>query len=151
MKTEKQTRQDIIDKQLLKAGWNVTDTTQVIEEFEIDVARFSDTTTSNNITFTSMEAGPDSPYKGHQYSDYVLLGKDGKPIAVVEAKKTSKDATNARERFGHYLQLAKSHLNQTLPISLAILVTVNTKITNFISIRQECFFLPKSQRCDYSM
>jgi len=28
-----------------------------------------------------------TPYQGHQFSDYVLLGKDGKPLAVVEAKK----------------------------------------------------------------
>ena len=32
------------------------------------------------------------PYAGHQYSDYILLGKDGKALAVVEAKKTSVDA-----------------------------------------------------------
>ncbi len=31
-------------------------------------------------------------YQGHQFSDYVLLGKNGKPLAVVEAKKSSKDA-----------------------------------------------------------
>lgn len=31
-------------------------------------------------------------YEGHQFSDYVLLGKDAKPSAVVEAKRTSKDA-----------------------------------------------------------
>jgi type I restriction enzyme, R subunit len=34
-----------------------------------------------------------------QYSDYVLLGKTGKPKAVVEAKKTSKDET-VMETFG---------------------------------------------------
>ena len=35
MKTEKETRQDIIDKKLFQAGWNVNDRTQVIEEFEL--------------------------------------------------------------------------------------------------------------------
>ncbi|NMW18016.1 MAG: hypothetical protein HKK66_03105 [Chlorobiaceae bacterium] len=33
-----------------------------------------------------MQEAP-TPYQGHQFSDYVLLGKDGKPLAVVEAKK----------------------------------------------------------------
>jgi type I restriction enzyme, R subunit len=44
----------------------------VIEEFDIHL--------------TVVEE-PATPYAGHQYSDYVLLGKDGKPLAVVEAKK----------------------------------------------------------------
>ena len=32
------------------------------------------------------------------YCDYVLFGKDGKPLAVVEAKKTSKDPNNGRKQ-----------------------------------------------------
>jgi type I restriction enzyme R subunit len=104
VKTEQQTRQDIIDKMLLKAGWNVTDTTQVIEEFEIAVGGASDSinNTAGAAALTTMETGPKSPYKGHQYSDYVLLGRDGRPIAVVEAKKTSKDAANGREQAKQY-------------------------------------------------
>ena len=34
---EAKTRKDIIDKRLLVAGWNVSDHTQVVEEFDIDV------------------------------------------------------------------------------------------------------------------
>ena len=66
------TRKEIIDKRLKQAGWNVTDRTQVIEEFDIliDLNLIKEGTT---------------PYSGHQYSDYVLLGRDGKPLAVVEA------------------------------------------------------------------
>ena len=41
-------------------------------------------------------------YEGHQFSDYILLGKDGKPLAVVEAKKTSKDVEVGREQFRKY-------------------------------------------------
>jgi len=33
-----------------------------------------------------------------EFSDYVLLGKNGKPIAVVEAKKSSTDAEIGREQ-----------------------------------------------------
>ena len=83
MKNEKRTRKEIIDNRLKKAGWNVTDRTQVIEEFDIHLTIVEEPTT---------------PYSGHQYSDYVLLGKDGKPIAVVEAKKTSVDAALGREQ-----------------------------------------------------
>ncbi len=37
MKDEKQTRKEIIDNRLIQAGWNVTDRTQVFEEFFISV------------------------------------------------------------------------------------------------------------------
>ncbi len=89
MKNENLTRKEIIDKRLKQAGWNVTDRTQVIEEFDIIV--------DSNLV---KEAA--TPYAGHQYSDYVLLGKDGKPLAVVEAKKTSVDAAIGREQAKQY-------------------------------------------------
>ena len=51
-----------------------------------------------------------NPYSGHQFSDYVLLGKDGKPIAVVEAKKTSVDAAIGREQAKQYCyNIQKKH------------------------------------------
>jgi hypothetical protein len=78
--TEAKTRSEKIDVLLLQAGWNTKDLTQVIEEFDI-ITRLPDGISQ-----------PRTPYEGHQFSDYVLLGKDGRPIAVVEAKKTSKDA-----------------------------------------------------------
>ncbi len=90
MKTEKKTRQDIIDKKLFQAGWNVNDRTQVIEEFEIEVEPRNET------------REPPSPYHNLQFSDYVLLGKDAKPLAVVEAKKTCKDAALGREQAKQY-------------------------------------------------
>ena len=34
---ESQTRKEIIDTRLKKAGWDITDRTKVIEEFDIDV------------------------------------------------------------------------------------------------------------------
>ena len=89
MKNESQTRKQIIDNRLKKAGWIVGDRSQVIEEFDIIV--------DNNL----VQEAP-TPYAGHQYSDYVLLGKDGKPLAVVEAKKTSVDAAIGREQAKQY-------------------------------------------------
>jgi len=90
LKTEKETRKDIIDKKLSQAGWKVNDRTQVLEEFEIEVGPRNET------------REPSSPYHNLQFSDYVLLGKDAKPLAVIEAKKTSKDAALGREQAKQY-------------------------------------------------
>jgi len=87
VKNEKLTRKEIIDNRLKKAGWNVTDRTHVIEEFDIHLTVVQE---------------PATPYAGHQFSDYVLLGKDGKPLAVVEAKKTALDAAIGREQAKQY-------------------------------------------------
>ena len=84
--TEAQTRKGLIDRQFQSAGWDVSDSTQIIEEFEIGVG----------LPDGVHEAR--TPYEGHQFSDYVLIGKHGKPLAVVEAKKTSKDAALGREQ-----------------------------------------------------
>jgi type I restriction enzyme R subunit len=97
-KTEAQTRQQIIDKALEIAGWNVSDPTQVIHEFDISV----------ELPEGVKEAR--TQYEGHQFSDYVMLGKDGKPLAVVEAKRTSKDAQLGREQAKQYCyNIQKEH------------------------------------------
>ncbi|MCO5254153.1 MAG: DEAD/DEAH box helicase family protein [Bacteroidetes bacterium] len=100
MKNEKLTRKEIIDNRLKQAGWNVTDRTQVIEEFDIQLTVVEEPTT---------------PYAGHQYSDYVLLGKDGKPLAVIEAKKTSVDAALGREQAKQYCYNIQSTQGVDLP------------------------------------
>lgn len=102
MKNEKLTRKEIIDNRLKQAGWDVTDQTQVIEEFNIVVD-------ANTVAEAS------TPYAGHQYSDYVLLGKDGKPLAVVEAKKTSVDAALGREQAKQYCYNIKQTQGVELP------------------------------------
>ncbi len=102
-KTESQTRKELIDKQLQAAGWNVADATQVIEEFDIKV---------------DLPEGVNEPrtqYEGHQFSDYVLLGKDGKPLAVVEAKKTNKDAATGREQAKQYCYNIQKERGGELP------------------------------------
>jgi type I restriction enzyme R subunit len=89
LKNEKLTRKEIIDTRLIQAGWNVTDRTQVIEEFDI-------------IVYDNLVQEAATPYTEHQFSDYVLLGKDGKPLAIVEAKKTAADAAVGREQAKQY-------------------------------------------------
>ncbi len=100
LKNEKLTRKEIIDRRLKQANWNVTDLTQVVEEFDIHLTVADD---------------PATPYAGHQFSDYVLLGRDGKPLAVVEAKKTSVDAAIGREQAKQYCHNIQSTQGGALP------------------------------------
>jgi type I restriction enzyme, R subunit len=67
--TEAQTRAGYIDRQLAAAGWQVG---AVDLEVEYEVGSAGEAT--------------------HGFSDYLLSGKDGRPLAVVEAKRTSRDA-----------------------------------------------------------
>lgn len=98
MRNEAITRRELIDKKLLSAGWDVANRTQVTEEFDIEV----------DLPEGIFE--PQTQYQGHQYCDYVLLGKDGKPLAVVEAKKTSVDPAIGREQAKQYCyNIQKKH------------------------------------------
>ena len=100
LKNEKLTRKEIIDHRLKQSGWNLTDRTQVIEEFDIHLTLVEEPTTK---------------YSGHQFSDYVLLGKDGKPLAVIEAKKTAVDAGLGREQAKQYCYNIKQTQGGDLP------------------------------------
>lgn len=76
---ESTTRRRLIDELLVSAGWEVgrngTSTATVVQELEL----------------------PNQPTtSGIGYADYALLGDDGKPLAVIEAKKTAKDADQGR-------------------------------------------------------
>ncbi|MBO1926205.1 DEAD/DEAH box helicase family protein [Thiomicrorhabdus sp. 6S2-11] len=100
--SEAQTRANLIDKLLINAGWNLSDPTQVVEEFDILVEPYK-------------VAEPQRKYEGHQFSDYVLLGKDGKVIAVIEAKRTSKDAALGREQAKQYCYNIQKQFGGELP------------------------------------
>ena len=94
--TEAQTRKEIIDLKLRDAGWDVGDCTQVVQEFGI----------RREASAEVREA--QAAYGTQEFSDYVLLGRDGKPLAVVEAKKSSRDAEVGREQAKQYC----SHIQQ---------------------------------------
>jgi type I restriction enzyme, R subunit len=106
LKNEQDTRKEIIDKKLHIARWNVADRSQVIEEFDIEVGL------PEGINDSQTE------YEGHQFSDYVLLGKDGKPLAVVEAKRTSKDAEIGREQAKQYCYNIQKQYGGKLPFCM---------------------------------
>lgn len=103
MKTEAETRKKYIDTKLYCAGWDVNDLSQVSQEFEISVP------------LPDRVSAPRASYEGHLYSDYVLLGRDGKPLAVVEAKKTSKDAAIGREQAKQYCRNIQKQNGGKLP------------------------------------
>ena len=69
--SEFETRKRYIDWDLNLAGWSIDD--DVVEEREV----YGMPVESGNNTGTG-------------YVDYLLLGKDGKPLAILEAKRTSK-------------------------------------------------------------
>jgi type I restriction enzyme, R subunit len=119
-KSEAQTRSELIDQHLAQSGWNVKDPTQVVEEFDI---------------LTTLPDGvrePRTPYEGRQFSDYVLLGKDRKPIAVVEAKKTSRDAAIGREQAKQYCFNIQKQFGGELPFCFT--PTVSTPFFGILEI-----------------
>ncbi len=82
---EATTRRRLIDQALLAAGWNVgadgKNTEQVKQEVKL--------------------TGLPTP-SGDGFADYVLSGDDGKPLAVIEAKKTARDARQGGEQARQY-------------------------------------------------
>lgn len=101
---ESETRKQIIDNQLLNAGWDIHDRTQVIVEYLVN---FKINSTSKKKTLAK--------YYNIQFSDYVLLGKNGKPLAVVEAKKSTKDANTGREQAKQYCYNIQNETKDILP------------------------------------
>lgn len=87
--TEAQTRLGLIDQQLAHAGWSRNRRT-LIEEFVLKTAE------------------PNGSSSGEQFADYVLLGSDGKPIAVVEAKRSSRDELAGKRQAADYADAINS-------------------------------------------
>jgi type I restriction enzyme R subunit len=79
---EQQTRFSLIDPQLKKAGWNLNDRTQVTTEIPVENY---DKTLINGFT------------------DYCLYNNDGTVLAVVEAKRTSRDPRDGLQQVFEYI------------------------------------------------
>jgi len=103
MPTESATRKEIIDSRLNEAGWNIADRTQVIEEYFVSLAG-----DSASVTAPALRSS-------REFSDYVLLGKNGRPLAVVEAKKSSNTAELGREQAKQYCYNIQAQHGGELP------------------------------------
>jgi type I restriction enzyme R subunit len=83
------TRAELIDRQLSRAGWS-RNKRNLIEECLLKTAE------------------PHSPYSDEQFADYVLLGRDDTPIALVEAKHSSRDALAGKRQSSDYADLVRT-------------------------------------------
>ncbi len=92
---EAATRQLLIDQMLVQAGWNVgpglESTNEVGKEVEVPCP--------HNAT-------------GVGKADYVLWNDDGRPLAVIEAKRTSKDAADGRAQAKLYADGLEAQYDQ---------------------------------------
>ncbi|MBT2685313.1 DEAD/DEAH box helicase family protein [Bacillus sp. ISL-37] len=87
--TEAETRKQLIDVMLQEAGWRVDDEEQLVPEYKV--------------------TGYPSP-SGKGLIDYVLFDRKGNPIALIEAKKTSRDPEDGRVQAKLYADcLEKMH------------------------------------------
>lgn len=105
--SEADVRQQIIDNRLRLAGWDVDDPTHVIQELDIYVGGGEGGASSERR----------SRYTAHRFADYALLLR-GKPAAVVEAKKTSRDAELGQEQAKQYAEQVQQIHNGSLPLAL---------------------------------
>lgn len=84
--TEKETRRLLIDQQLGRAGWSVKQR-NTLEEY---------------LLRDSIESTDNGGQGDSEFSDYALLGNNGKPLAIVEAKRSSRDALVGKRQAADY-------------------------------------------------
>jgi type I restriction enzyme, R subunit len=103
---EKQTREQLIDKQLRSAGW----LKKYIKE-EVNSVR-------SKFKFKDyiLSEGPNDDTG--RFIDYLLLAEDNTPIALVEAKKTSVSVDKGRAQARTYLKDIESQTKEKIPIFL---------------------------------
>ena len=101
--SEADTRRQLIDQRLRLAGWNLDDPTQVIQELDI------------HLGIPRPVGEPPGALTGHQFADYGLQLR-GKSAAVVEAKKTSRDAEVGQEQAKQYADRLQQRNGGSLPL-----------------------------------
>jgi type I site-specific restriction endonuclease len=80
---EARTRAALINPQLEKAGWNLSDRSQI--QFEVPVQGYDPT-----------------PWNG--FTDFCLYHPDGSVLAVIEAKRTARNAREGEEQLRQYVR-----------------------------------------------
>ncbi|UHQ55321.1 DEAD/DEAH box helicase family protein [Microbulbifer sp. YPW16] len=93
---EATTRKHLIDSQLAQQGWDLENRDQVT----LDIGAHKEL---NRIQHQPTPSG-------EGYADYILWDDNGKPLAVIEAKKTAENAEKGRHQARHYADgLEKMH------------------------------------------
>jgi type I restriction enzyme R subunit len=110
-KTEFQTRRDLIDPMLKKAGWDVDDRTKVVTEIDTKQSDFK--ARNYKAVDETLRNDADSAY-----ADYLLLDNSGSPLAIVEAKRTSKDPVLGQTAAEDYADDIKKQTGKDLFIFL---------------------------------
>ncbi|MBR5319398.1 MAG: DEAD/DEAH box helicase family protein [Peptococcaceae bacterium] len=90
--SEAETRRLYIDIYLREAGWEVLEQDNVVLPAKACIE-------------VEVDGMPNTQGKG--YCDYVLYGRDGKPLAIVEVKKTSVSASTGRHQADLYVECMK--------------------------------------------
>lgn len=76
-RSEQETREQLIDPKLILANWDIVEEKYIIEKNKACI----------EIPVSDMPISRINP-NGNGYVDYVLFGDDGKPLALIEAKKS---------------------------------------------------------------
>jgi len=97
MSTEAEIRQENIDKQLAEAGWSRSQGNLVTEAFLSGANKWL------------REHSPDDPYlaeteSNRAFADYIFLSKDGKTLAVLEAKRDSRSPLEGERQAVEYAE-----------------------------------------------
>lgn len=91
--SEEATRRIYVDSYLKEAGWEILDTKNLIQPSKAGIE-------------IEVDGMPNNEKKG--YCDYVLYGENGKPLAIVEVKKTSIDPAKGRHQVDLYGECMKA-------------------------------------------
>lgn len=91
--SEAQTRRIYIDMYLEEAGWDILETDDLMQPGKAGI----------EIKVAGMPTD-----SGEGFCDYVLYGRDGRPLAIVEAKKTSVDPSIGRHQVDLYGECMKA-------------------------------------------
>ena len=107
--TEFETRKKRIDVALKKAGWDPDDKSKVLQEVDTKNSDF-------NARIYKYKEETLTQEKEKAYADYVLLDSQGNPLAVVEAKKASKNAKLGKKQAEMYVDDIKKNYSKDILI-----------------------------------
>ena len=94
--TELRTRLDKIDVALEESGWKVKSRAMVIEELDTKQSNFK------RKIYKVFKETFENSFES-KFADYLLLDNNGDPLAVIEAKRTSKDPIAGQKQAEEYV------------------------------------------------